>query len=196
MVTNKIEKQNLTRKVGERKTYDGSKVVWDKSAKIQDGDTIMTVTIATKGTPVEITLQSPHVFELIFNAGWFEYKIAKLFTRWEKSKEVLLNCSFPARNNAPKNEVDVIVNAGSKIIFVECKTQISSITDIDKFRSVVKNYGGMGSKGVFFTDSIKKPHAKEKCIQNGLIDVSFSEDFEEEKFFKMLSKELIQLNTK
>ena len=195
------EKHMLNDKIGCRTSSDGSEVTWDKTLVNDDGEALLSITIYHKGMPYCYNLHSPHAFDLAFNAGWFEYKVAKLFSRWAKCKEVLLNCTFPSKDASPqnkslKNEVDVIVNAGTKIIFVECKTQIHNETDIDKFRSVVKNYGGMGSKGIFVTDAMKKPLAKEKCQQNDVIDVSFAEDFEEAKFFAMLDRMLPQLNTK
>ena len=196
LITNKNEKNDLLKKVGMRYTANGSFVNWNRTDVKIGGDAILTVKLQSRKYFDEKCLQSPHAFDLAFNAGWFEYKVAKLFSRWDKCKEVLLNCVFPAVNNAPKNEVDVIVNAGTKIIFVECKTKITSVTDIDKFRSVVKNYGGMGSKGIFITELSKPAIAKEKCQQNGIIDVSFAEDFNEAKFFKMLDEMLPQLNIK
>ncbi|MCF0182605.1 MAG: DUF1887 family protein [Muribaculaceae bacterium] len=154
----------------------------------------MEIEIKNKYNTFNKTLRSPHAFELVFNAGWFEYKVAKMLERWDKSTEVLLNCTFPDKNNAPKNEVDVIVNAGTKIFFIECKTQISKITDIDKFRSVVKNYGGTASKGVFITEANKKDNAKEKCDQNSVIDITLNPQSCVQAIFDRLDEELVVSN--
>ena len=74
-----------------------------------------------------------------------------MLSSWEYAKEIIMNANFPYKNNNPKNEIDIIVNTGNRLLFVECKTQINDITDIDKFRTAVKNYGGMGCKALFIT---------------------------------------------
>jgi hypothetical protein len=67
-----------------------------------------------------------------------------------------------------KNEVDIIVDAGTKLLFVECKTQVKNSTDVDKFASVVRTYGGLGSKALFVTYSPMVPEALEKCVEKGI----------------------------
>ena len=195
IITDNATKNKVSANKGTH-THGESYVEWDKSERQTLGTTTAHIFLKSKKYEKEITLTSPHAYYMLFDAGWFEYKVAEIFSRWDKAKEIVLNCSFPAKNNVDKNEVDIIINAGTKIIFVECKTQISKITDIDKFRSVVKGYGGMGSKGIFVTDAVKTVHAKEKCQQNGLIDIDLSDGFNETDFYKLLDKELGQLNTK
>ena len=87
-----------------------------------------------------------------------------------------MNCVFPFRNNVAKNEVDIIINTGTKPLFVECKTQIQNTTDIDKFASVIKNYGGMGSKGIFITDAKMSDAAKQKCNDHHILMYSLSDE--------------------
>lgn len=106
---------------------------------------------------------SPHVEHIVLNTGWFELYVAKMIAKANPNYEVRLNCVFKTKKNTTKNEVDIIVNTGNKLIFVECKTQIKNTTDVDKFRSVVRNYGGLGSKHLFVTNWEMKPDAKEKC---------------------------------
>lgn len=81
-----------------------------------------------------------------------------------------MNCVFKSEQSTSKfndkNEVDVIVNTGQKLLFVECKTKITNITDIDKFASVVRNYGGDGSKSLFVTMFEMNEQQKEKCNDN------------------------------
>jgi hypothetical protein len=148
----------------------------------------------------DFTLKSPNIVNLVFNAGWFEYKIAKLLSNWSKVHEICLNCRFPFRPNVDKNETDIIINTGSKILFVECKTQITHTTDIDKFRTVVKEYGGIGSKGLFVTDSPMTDIAKQKCAENGILSFSLKEQHlgmnEDQALFMLLDHELFNINTK
>jgi len=69
--------------------------------------------------------------------------------------------------------VDIIADLGGKLLFVECKTQISSPTDIDKFNSVVRKYGGLGSKALFVTYEPMKDDIRDNCKKYGIITYSF-----------------------
>lgn len=144
-----------------------SYVEWNKG----NADTKANVKICLykKDVKYEFELSSPNIIELAFNSGWFEYKVAKLLSQWSRCKEICMNCVFPFKNNVAKNEVDIIINTGSKILFVECKTQIQNSVDIDKFASVIKNYGGTGSKGIFITDAKMNDAAIQKCIDNNIM---------------------------
>lgn len=109
------------------------------------------------------TFASEHVEHIVLNTGWFELHVARMIAQKYGAENVRLNCIFRNIKNLPKNEIDIIVNTGSKLIFVECKTQIYNTTDVDKFRSAVRNYGGLGSKPLFITNSEMKPEGLEKC---------------------------------
>lgn len=111
----------------------------------------------------EYTFCSPHVESIVLNTGWFELYVARLIAKKYGNDSVRMNCMFRNVKRLPKNEIDIIVNTGSKLIFVECKTQIFNTTDVDKFRSAVRNYGGLGSKPLFITNSQMKPEGLEKC---------------------------------
>lgn len=152
----------------------------------------------------QFEIKSPHAVNLAFKTGWFEYKIARMISHWRYAKDIRLNCIFPLKNtndvDHPKNEIDIIVNVGTKILFVECKTHIQNSTDIDKFRTAVKNYGGMGSKALFVTDNNMTDIQKEKCKESGIInfslqDSSYGNDKELE-LFKLLENVLFNINTK
>ena len=145
------------------------------------------------------TLISPHVKDIVFFSGWFEYKVANLLKDWRYQRGIWLNVKFPYYSGAPKNEIDVIVNANNKLLFIECKTQIFDITDIDKFRSAVKNYGGMSSKALFITDTATmKPEAQQKCEDNGVLTFCMgtgcSEKQCKETLFALLEKDMLNIN--
>lgn len=124
----------------------------------------------------EKKLESEHVIELVFNSGWFEYKIAKMLSSWRQVNGIYLNCVFPLKPEKAKNEVDIIVDAGGKILFVECKTQITKVTDVDKFKTVKDTYGGTGSKGLFVTDAVMDPEIKKKCDDLRILTFSLQEN--------------------
>lgn len=182
-------------KVGKFELENGSFVAWSK----ENQEATIGLYNKNKGNLIYTELSSPNLLSLLFNAGWFEYKIARLLSSWDKAEEIWLNCMFLSTKNDVKNEVDIIVNAGSKLLFVECKTQISKGTDIDKFQSVVKNYGGMGSKSIFITDAKLRPAVVEKCNDNNMLTFSLQDcegEFSstQERLAERLDNELFNIN--
>lgn len=145
-------------------------------------------------------LASKNSAKLLSNTGWFEVEVAHVLNQWEHTKDLRLNCTFPDKNNSPKNEVDIIIDTGSKLLFIECKTHIFNETDIDKFRSVVKNYGGLGSKAIFITENPMTEKAVEKCRDNKILSFSIVENGGrpafKQKLFELLDKELFNINPK
>ncbi len=174
---------------------DGSFFEWDR-----DG-LLFNVSIANRNDVFKTeVLDSPNCKHLLLNNGWFEYLVAKTLNGWARTKEIRLNCVFPTKDDSPKNEIDIIVNAGTKLLFVECKTQIHNETDIDKFASAVRVYGGMGSKALFVTDAPMSDKAKEKCRDNKVLSFSLEEFggvlYARKSLYEFLDKELINVNTK
>lgn len=96
---------------------------------------------------------SEHAFQIALNYGWFELRTAVELAKNEHAKEVWLDCVFKAQNGGDKNQIDVIADMGAKLVFVECKTMIHSISDLDKFSKAMRNYSGLGSKGIFVSYS-------------------------------------------
>lgn len=152
------------------------------------------------GKTLTKTLESAHLSQLMYNTGWFEFEIAVMLSGWKYAKELRLNCIFPTTDGSPKNEVDIIVNTGTKLLFVECKTKIYNETDIDKFASAVKVYGGLGSKALFITDVAMSDKALEKCNDNGIMTLSLANNLwrvpANKLLFEMLDKELFNINAK
>ena len=183
-----------TRENDEFKHSNGSFIEWNKVNK-----TVKICLYKKMGNAYKsIEITSPNVIALVFNSGWFEYKVAQMLALWDRAKEICMNCRFRFKSNyADKNEVDIIVNAGTKILFVECKVQIAHVTDIDKFRNVIKIYGGMGSKGLFITHAAMPDIARQKCEENGIIPFSLVDYSCPEKVLTMiLNSELFNMNVR
>jgi len=154
-----------------------SEISWDKSYYDSGSSCLKQLVrfyfIDKFGNHKEFTIVSPHAFELVTSYGWFEYEVATILRKWPSCNEVWLNTVFPYNNKKAKNEIDVIVQTGHKLLFVECKTQVLDKTDIDKFSSAVKNYGGMGAKALFVTQQYMGTEAEEKCETNKIAHFSF-----------------------
>ena len=148
------------------------------------------------------TISSPHASRLLISTGWFEVKVAQLFSKWYGASRVWLNTVIKYANiSDPVNEIDIIVETtNDKLLFVECKTQVFTPTDIDKFNDVIKSYGGLGSKRVFITYWPMKVLAKGKC--EALIIPQFStsevlkDDFSKRKFYEALDVYLDTINAR
>lgn len=165
----KEDKHNLrTQNQGSITLQNGSYVEWDKEKA-----EIIFVFYGKNEKRYEFELSSPHIIDMVFNSGWFEYKTAMLFAMIPNVKDIRMNCIFKAKDKSDKNEVDLILDLGNKLVFVECKTKIHEKVAIDKFHSVLKNYAGMGTKGIFVTECPMDEAAKEKCANNDIIPFSF-----------------------
>ncbi len=149
--------------------FQGSSISWNHETKT------INFQIKTKAGLIEKTLSSPHIFDLVFFAGWFEAEVTRHLSMWKHSHEVKMNVQFPYVDGKTKNEIDVIVNTGKRLLFVECKTHIHNLTDLDKFSKAVRNYGGMGCHALFVTFESMSQLAEEKCRDNGIIPFSFKD---------------------
>ena len=194
---------NMYRLVSEAKTKthltehvikNGSYIKWNKTSKQFD------VGLVKGGKEMRKTLKSEHVREMLLKASWFEYQVASMLRKWDRSGAIRLNCIFPYHDSAAKNEIDILVETREKLLFVECKTQIEDNTDIDKFASAVRNYGGMGSKALFVTDRKMSGKAIEKCKDNGILTFSLQDEHlempSEKALAMLLDSELFNINTK
>lgn len=173
-----------------------SKVEWNWN----DQPTITVNLIKNNGKSLQKTLSSPNIKHLFFANGWFEYKAAKTLKNIPEIKDIWMNLTFAANNHIPLNEIDIILETEQKLLFLECKTQITKTIDIDKFRSAVKNYGGMGSKGLFITEALPKENAIEKFkhneIQHFRLDPQLSEKQNAENFRKDVLSRIEEINTR
>lgn len=177
-ITN-IEQNKLNQPSGTNKNKKGTSYAkWEKNNQI-------TLYIEKPKKQQTLTVESPHAKHIVFNAGWFEIKVAQILSQWQPAENIYLNCKFTINNNIlmenikkkfPKNEVDIIVDTGTKLLFVECKTNIAKSIDIDKFNSVVKNYGGTGSKALFVVLNNFKEADTEKIENYSMISYSFSDN--------------------
>lgn len=147
-----------------------------------------------------------HLFDILFNSGWFELKTAKELSKNERINKIWLNCEFADSGGNPKNEIDIIAELDNRLLFVECKTMIHDSTDIDKFRSALRNFSGTSSTGIFVTND--KPnaismsryeHAMEKCKDNGILTFNFSlwrTNYDDSPTLKAIVNEHIQVQNK
>ena len=108
-------------------------------------------------------------FKLLFEGRWWETLVADAVSRWADGRyEVWTSVRFEPKDGASrsdKNEVDVLVNVGNVLLFVECKSGAFTQDNIYKLSSVARTYGSYKSKSVIvsFRDNVIRPDLEEKA---------------------------------
>lgn len=202
-LTNPLEQSQqylLNHTTGEYRLNDNSYVLWNWQEK-----TVKISLFDKTGTNKVFILKSPNVGSIVFHSGWFELMIAHYIAQNPQTQNVWMNCEFFSKSkdiagNRTKNEIDIIAEMGMRLLFIECKTKISKINDIDKFKSAVGNYGGLGSKCIFVTYFKPSEIAKEKCDDHSIpifnINFNLSDDDNKDKFNEFVNNHLTTINRK
>lgn len=163
---------------GEVFSSNGSRMKWNWSEGVIEFDLVSRNDMTLSQS---VFIEMDHAKELILNTAWFELKTALELCKNPEIKELYLNCEFLSKEEKSKNEIDIIADCGTRLLFVECKTMISEITAIDKFRSAMRNFSGTSSTGIFVTNDkvfngIRYEHymaAMEKCKDNDIVTFNF-----------------------
>lgn len=202
-LTNPLEHSQqslLNQTTGEFRLNDESYVLWNWQEKMVE------ISLFDKTrTNKTFILKSPNVASIVFHSGWFELMIANYIVQNPNTQHVWMNCEFFSKSkdiagNRTKNEIDIIAEMGTRLLFIECKTKISKINDIDKFKSAVGNYGGLGSKCIFVTYFKPSEIAIEKCKDHSIpifnINFNSSDDDNKDKFNEFVNNHLTTINRK
>jgi hypothetical protein len=156
-------------RIDEYSTKNGSVFNYDKETNQ------IVIILKSKNSEIRRQFAFNDVYETIVHTKWFEFEVASLLMEWKYTTEIYHSVVVPYNSGADKNEIDLVLNAGQKWIFIECKTQVNDIKDIDKFRNVAKNYGGLGAKSILITDAVIKSNVKEKCEDNNILTFSIEQ---------------------
>lgn len=94
---------------------------------------------------------------LLLKGVWWEILVAKSIASISDEYVVWQNVKFrqvkDIEGEAVKNEVDILVNIGTKLLFVECKSGTFNSSHLQKCRTVKSLYGGEKSKAVLVSAS-------------------------------------------
>jgi hypothetical protein len=162
-VRNTYDKLSKIPIAGQLEINKQAKLIWTNNS----------ITVELNGKNV-FNIQSPNVRSLFFHASWWELIVAKEISLWSKAKELLIQCELPFKTDTltTKNEIDVLVNLGGKLIFIECKSGMVKQEDINKMRIIKDTYGGIISKSLLVCRFMPTPTILEKCKELS-IDVFF-----------------------
>lgn len=111
-------------------------------------------------------------YELVFAGRWWENVVASEVARWNEhaNKEIWQNVVFKVRSSLDqskvKNEVDILINNDTKLIFVECKSGKVGQDDIYKIDAVRDTYGGDKSQTILATLYPVPDDIREKCKES------------------------------
>lgn len=154
-----------------KKSKDNSFILWNKET-----ESFLVHLENSQGKIKEEKLESIYAFDFLFNGVWFELRVGELIKKCLECQEVIYSCEFKDGAESTQNEIDLIANIGKRLLFVECKTDVSKITDIDKFSSSARNYGGNGTRKLFITYEKLDETETSKCKNNRILHFSWKED--------------------
>lgn len=134
-----------------------------------------------------LRFKSKHIKEMFFNAAWWELLVAKEIANWAGLKEMLVNCVLPFKTDklTSKNEIDILINTGKRLIFVECKSGNVKQEDINKMEVIKQTYGGIISRSILVSRFLPNATILEKCKELD-IDIFYTHAF--------LTKQITPLN--
>lgn len=123
---------------------------------------------------VEVFFSDYHeAYKMLFEGRWWETLVADAVNEWAGGeKEIWTSVMFEPNNNRTaqdkngkqdiKNEIDILVNLGNTMLFVECKSGTFTQDNIYKLSSICKVYGSYKSKGVIVSFYPCRPDLSEK----------------------------------
>ena len=128
-----------------------------------------------------LSIYSSNAKELLFRGRWWECLVAEAISNWSNGQyEIWHSVVFKTTNstyvhpqyNILKNEVDILVNIGNTIVFVECKSGSLTQNEIFKMDYIKKTYGSDKSKSVLITFRPLNADLKNKAIESRISFIS------------------------
>lgn len=132
--------------------------------------------LISQGDKIMLDIDNPKSKSLLFEGRWWETLVADAVNIWSRGRFIIWqNVCFDPRNQLKdkeitKNEVDILVNVGNTLLFVECKSGIVSQENIYTMSSIRKTYGSAKAKSVLVSYH-KIPDAIIEKANDAQIDV-------------------------
>lgn len=134
-------------------------------------------------------------FKILTTGLWWELIVGVAVDNWSPAKEILMSVAIKSNRNAnmDKNEIDIFINTGQNIFFIECKSGIVTQSDLNKIKTVGKFYGGISSKSILVSFYKPKDYLIEKCQDLGIDFFYLNNSSSKENQLKALIKKLDRL---
>lgn len=178
--------EQTKQKSGIQKAFDLVRSKCEKTDTIkQFSASDASTSISWKNNKLEIDLinsnlicNSDKAFQIAFGGLWWELIIADVTFKWSKSIEQLISIVIQTKSaQLNKNEIDIILNTGKNLIFIECKSGNVTQGDVNKIRSVNRLYGGVSSKSILVCRYIPRKDLLEKCNDLGIEVFAFQTSY-------------------
>jgi len=126
----------------------------------------------TRNDAVILDLPYPDALMQFFEGRWWETLVTNAIYEWNcnsvYSNEIWTNVKFSTQETSSpqyqdKNEIDILVNLGTRMLFIECKSGNVKQSDVYKIAQVRNTYGGDISKSVLVSYYPLNPDILEKC---------------------------------
>ncbi|REC42663.1 MULTISPECIES: Card1-like endonuclease domain-containing protein [Chryseobacterium] len=173
---------------GDEEVNDNLFVTWDNDIlEVNDCSSLL----------LEVT--GDNVRDLFFKGGWWELVTGDAVRDWSIQKEVITNVIFPFKGDKSesKNEIDILVNTGHKLIFIECKSGIINQADLNKMKTVREIYGGRIAKSLLVSKFKPTDAILEKCSD---LDIEVFYYYDKAKrttsHMNLIQKKLDEINKK
>ena len=151
--------------------------------------------LSVKAPRFNLDAKGKNAFKILTTGLWWELIISMSVNDWNSAKEVLMSLAIKSNKNVnmDKNEIDIFINTGHNVFFIECKSGIVTQSDLNKIRTVSKFYGGISSKSILVSFYKPKDHLIEKCHDLG-IEMFYLEGTSSKRFeLKNISNKLDRL---
>lgn len=111
-----------------------------------------------------------NAFKICFTGLWWELVVADCVRKWSEKKEMLVGVELltNSTDKFSKNEIDIILNTGHKMIFIECKSGSVKQEDVNKMKVVKRLYGGISSRSILVCRKLPRKDLLEKCSDLGI----------------------------
>lgn len=119
------------------------------------------------------------VTKFLFEGRWWEALVADATAKWADGRyEIWTGVKFEPKNKTInqnrveskdiKNEIDVLVNLGTTMLFIECKSGLITQDNISKLNTVRQTYGSYQSKAIIISYNNVKAELHEKADENNI----------------------------
>lgn len=126
--------------------------------------------LSVEAPKFNIKTKGDSVFKILTSGLWWEIIVADSISSWKFAYETSMSLIIKSNTNSKldKNEIDILINTGQKLLFIECKSGRVTQSDINKMRAIGKFYGGMSSKSILISFYKPIPQLIEKCHDFGI----------------------------
>tara|TARA_R110002074_G_scaffold164224_1_gene323746 strand:- start:1991 stop:3085 length:1095 start_codon:yes stop_codon:yes gene_type:complete len=118
----------------------------------------------------DLEAKGKNAFKILTSGLWWELIICNTVNNWKSAKEITMSLAIKSNKNVnmDKNEIDILINTGQNVFFIECKSGIVTQSDLNKIRTVSKFYGGISSKSILVSFYKPQDNLIEKCQDLGI----------------------------